>query len=145
MSAFIVLSYQAMKMSHVIKEIRFSAIRSRGPGGPNVNKVSSAALLNWDFEYSSALNDEEKSLVRERLAHAINRDGAIYIRADEFRDLERNKARCIEKLEARLVKALHKPKKRRTTKPTLASRKRNREAKARRGEIKRGRQKVNWD
>ena len=81
------------------REVYFVAVRSRGPGGQNVNKVSSAAVLYWNFAWSSLITDHQKELIREKCSSAINKDGQIYTRSDEFRDLERNKARCLEKLE----------------------------------------------
>ncbi|PWU13657.1 MAG: aminoacyl-tRNA hydrolase [Bdellovibrio sp.] len=117
-------------------EIRFSAVRSRGPGGQNVNKVSSAATLYWDFRSSAGLNSDEKIMVEEKLQSFINREGQFFLRSDEFRDLEPNKRRCREKLLELLRQALHRPKARRPTRPTRASKERKRLAKSRRSEIK---------
>lgn len=112
------------------------AQRGRGPGGQNVNKVASCALATWDFQSSPLLTDDEKARVREKLAHALNAAGALQVRSDEFRDLERNKARALEKMAARVAAALVVPKKRKPTKPTLASRIRRQEAKVRRAQAK---------
>ncbi|MCB0408560.1 MAG: aminoacyl-tRNA hydrolase [Bdellovibrionales bacterium] len=120
----------------------FTATRSRGPGGQNVNKVNSAALLKWNFENSQLLSEEEKHLVRSKLGALINKAGLLYLRSDEFRDFEANKRRCIEKIHELLGKAFFKPKKRKKTKPTLASRKKRLESKKRRGVTKQTRQKV---
>jgi ribosome-associated protein len=126
------------------KEIRFSAVRSRGPGGQNVNKVSSAALLQWDFEASFSLTEEQKRLIFEKLSSFINKEGVFYLRSDEYRDLERNKARCLEKWEALLEKAFFRPKKRTATKPTKASQKRRVEGKRKRSQTKDTRKKVDY-
>jgi ribosome-associated protein len=135
-----------MNFAQIASEASIVAIRSRGPGGQNVNKVSSAAQLFWNFQESTALTDAEKQLVRIKLKNLINSEDQIFLRADEYRDLERNKSRVIEKLEAFLLGALHKPKPRRKTKPTRASKIRKLEGKSHRGEIKKGRQKVkSWD
>ncbi|MGZ3723716.1 MAG: alternative ribosome rescue aminoacyl-tRNA hydrolase ArfB [Bdellovibrionales bacterium] len=134
-----------MDFSRIINEVQIVAVRSRGPGGQNVNKVSSAAQLFWNFADSQGLNMHEKSLVAEKMRNLINSEQQVYLRADEYRDLERNKARALEKLEMFLVKALHRPKTRRATKPTRASKVRKLEGKAHRGNIKKGRQKVDWD
>jgi ribosome-associated protein len=125
-------------------EVIFQAVRSRGPGGQNVNKVSSAALLTWDFMYSRLLNDEQKARVAFRLQSIINGESQIFIRSDEFRDLERNKARCLEKLAERVSAALFVPKKRKRTKPTRASRERKLEQKKRRSQTKKWRGKVDY-
>ncbi len=134
-----------MNFSQVAREVQIVAVRSRGPGGQNVNKVSSAAQLFWNFAVSEALSLAEKALVRARLTNLINRENEIFLRADEYRDLERNKARVLEKLKAFLIRALHQPKARRPTRPTRASKVRKLEGKSRRGEIKKSRGKVSWE
>jgi len=134
-----------MNFSSIVNEIQIVAIRSRGPRGQNVNKVSSAAQLFWNYLDSNGLSAYEKSLVAVKMANQINKEGQVYLRADEFRDLERNKARAIEKLEAFLRLALHRPKTRRATKPTRSSKERKLDTKARRGVIKKGRGRVSWD
>ena len=134
-----------MNFAIIADEIHIVAVRSRGPGGQNVNKVSSAAQLFWNYRTSSGLTEFEKSQVSTKLANMINSENQIYLRADEYRDLERNKTRVIEKLEAFLLQALHRPKPRRATKPTRSSKERKLKGKAHRGEIKRGRGKVSWD
>lgn len=134
-----------MNFSTIVNEIQIVAIRSRGPGGQNVNKVSSAAQLFWNYLDSNGLTAHEKSMVAIKMANQINKEGQVYLRADEFRDLERNKARAIEKLEAFLCLALHRPKVRRPTKPTRSSKERKLDTKTRRGVIKKGRGRVSWD
>jgi ribosome-associated protein len=134
-----------MNFTAIIPEIHIVAVRSRGPGGQNVNKVSSAAQLFWSFRDSQGLTEFEKSLVAAKLRNWINKAGQLYLRADEFRDLERNKARAFAKLEALLQQALHRPKARRATKPTRASKEKKLEHKARRGEVKKNRRKISWD
>ena len=125
-------------------EVFFKAVRSRGPGGQNVNRVSSAAILFWDYRHSVLLSREQKELVQQKMASLINSEGLVYLRSDEFRDLERNKSRCLEKLAQLVAQALHVPKKRKATKPTRASKQRRRESKAIRGETKKLRQKVGY-
>lgn len=127
-----------------LKEIKFTATRSRGPGGQNVNKVSSAAQLTWVVEESESFTEEEKLRIQEKLESMINQKGELYLRSDEFRDLERNKERCLEKLELFLKKALHKPKARKKTKPTRSSQIKRVDSKKQRGEIKQTRQKIKY-
>jgi ribosome-associated protein len=117
-------------------EVQFEAVRSRGPGGQNINKVSSAACLYWNYLDSLFLSIEQKSLIRTKLANFINRDHQVFLRSDEFRDLERNKSRCIEKLKELLKIAFHKPKTRKPTKPTRASKERKRVSKSHRSKVK---------
>ena len=131
-----------MGPEHFRREVVFKAVRSRGPGGQNVNKVSSAAQLSWEFEHSLLLSPEQKSRVRFKLGNMINSEGVLMLRSDEYRDLERNKVRCLEKLADHVALALHVPKKRRATKPTRSSQVRRVDQKSRRGEIKKMRGKV---
>lgn len=123
------------------KDIVFKASRSSGPGGQNVNKVNSAAMLLWSFE-SSSLDEETKQVLRLKLADHINKSGQVYLRSDEFRDLERNKERCIEKLKLMIKKALFKPKPRKKTRPTFSSINKRITSKKNRGETKKNRKKV---
>ena len=131
-------------LNRIRSEIQFSAVRSRGPGGQNVNKVSSAAQLKWDFMLSEALSDHQKNLINEKLYNYINKNEELYLRSDEFRDLERNKARCLQKLGELLKKAFHKPKPRKKTKPSRAAKKKRLESKRQRGETKKNRRKVEY-
>ena len=125
-------------------EVAYQAQRSRGPGGQNVNKVASCALASWDFERSPLLSDVEKARLRMKLARALNSRGAIQLRSDEFRDLERNKARALQKLAERVDAALVIPKPRKATRPTRASVKRRQEAKTRRSQAKKLRGRPDW-
>lgn len=121
-------------------EMGFEAVRSRGPGGQNVNKVSSAAIMYWPFEESFTLSAEEKASIRNKLASSINKEGVLYLRSDEHRDLPQNKERCLDKLEKLLAIAFFKPKPRRPSKPTRASKTKKKESKIHRSQIKKGRQ-----
>ena len=123
------------------KDLTFKASRSRGPGGQNVNKVNSAALMVWSFETAN-IPEETKEILRLKLADTINKSGEVYVRSDEFRDLERNKERCIQKLELLIKKALFKPKPRKKTRPTFSSVNKRITTKKNRGETKKNRQKV---
>lgn len=125
-----------MNFERLILELQFVAVRSRGPGGQNVNKVSSAACLYWNYQTSEAVTDWEKNQIAEKMRGWINRDNQVFLRSDEFRDLEQNKSRCVEKLREILDRSFHRPKPRKATKPTRASKERKLEAKARRGKIK---------
>jgi ribosome-associated protein len=133
-----------MNFSQIETEVNFTAVRSRGPGGQNVNKVSSAALLFWRFDLSQGLNGDEKALLREKLGHMINKENEVFLRSDEYRDLEKNKSRCLEKLREHVERALHKPKPRKATRPTRASKLRKLESKKRRGDVKKTRQKFRY-
>ena len=123
-------------------EVYFLAVRSRGPGGQHVNRTSSAAQVFWDFRFSKLMTDPQKARLALAAANVTNSEGQIYLRSDEFRDLERNKTRCLEKLAELVAKGLHVPKRRRATKPTYGSKMRKLDGKTRRGDTKKLRAKV---
>ena len=133
------------QIEQIQREISIVAVRSRGPGGQNVNKVSSAAVAYWNPHVSSALLQDQRATITQKLASEINRDGYLISRSDEFRDFPQNKSRAIEKLISTLATALYKPKKRYATKPTRASKERHLKSKSKRGDIKKMRQKVSKD
>ena len=118
-------------------ELDFSFIRASGPGGQNVNKVSSAVRLRFDAARSASLPDD----VRERLIRLAGRRmtdaGALIITAQIHRSQERNRQEALDKLIDLIKRAAVPPVPRRPTKPTHASRKRRLESKSRRSAIKR--------
>ena len=124
------------------REIQEEFIRATGPGGQNVNKVATAVQLRFDVAHSPTLPDE----VRERLIRLSGRrmtdDGVLILVARRFRTQERNRQDAMDRLVALIRKATQKPKPRRRTRPTLASRERRLDTKRRRSETKRGRQSV---
>ena len=130
-------------MSHAIhlREVEFGAIRAQGPGGQNVNKVSSAIHLRFDIRRSSL-----PEAVKERLLQSpdqrITKDGVIVIKAQSSRSRDQNKAEALARLEEMLAQAAHVLPPRRPTQPTRASRRRRLESKAQRAGIKAGRAKV---
>jgi ribosome-associated protein len=134
-----------MDVNRLKSEIFFKAHRSSGPGGQNVNKVSSAIELNWDYKNSLVVNDHQKYLIESKLSAWINADGIFKIKSDVFRDQPRNKVECLEKLEDLLKKCFEKPKRRIPTKPTRSSRERKLQSKHQRAEIKTHRRKVDYD
>ncbi|MBP6764068.1 MAG: aminoacyl-tRNA hydrolase [Rubrivivax sp.] len=122
-------------------EVEFTAVRSQGAGGQNVNKVSSAAHLRFDV-LASSLPDDVKQRLLALPDQRINSDAVIVIKAQTHRSLPRNQADALARLQA-LVDAVLAPElPRRATKPTRASKRRRLDGKARRGEVKAGRQRV---
>jgi ribosome-associated protein len=117
-------------------EIEFSFIRASGPGGQNVNKVSSAAQARFDVAGSASIPDEVKARLLRLAGARATKDGAIVITADRFRTQERNREDAIERLVALIAQAAHKPKPRKPTKPTRAGVERRLETKTKRGRIK---------
>lgn len=100
----------------LFNEVEFSYSRSSGPGGQNVNKVSSKATLHWQVENSKAIVAETKVRLYELADNKINQAGYLVISADNYRDQERNRAACLEKLSELLKQAATPPKVRRPTK-----------------------------
>jgi ribosome-associated protein len=118
-------------------EIAEQFIRSSGPGGQNVNKVSSAVQLRFDVEASPALDAETRERLKRLAGRRLNREGVIVITAERFRARERNRADALARLVELIARAAERPKPRRPTRATAASRVRRRDSKARRGQLKR--------
>ncbi|WP_458761400.1 alternative ribosome rescue aminoacyl-tRNA hydrolase ArfB [Afipia sp. TerB] len=116
-------------------DIDIQFVRASGPGGQNVNKLSTAAQLRVDTT-RLALPDDTRARLATLAGQRMTRDGVIVIHAQRFRTQERNRADAIERLTALLREAAERPKPRRATKPTLGSKMRRLEGKKRRGDIK---------
>lgn len=125
-------------------ELDFSYARSRGPGGQNVNKTNSAAVLRWNLLASEAFTVEQKERIFKKLENRLTKDGDLVIRSDEFRDQDRNRSECIRRLGEVLERALFVPKKRIATKPSRSSQRKRVEAKKSHGEIKSLRRKIDY-
>lgn len=123
-------------------ELVFSFARSGGPGGQNVNKVSSKAILHWNLAANNSVPAEIKSRLRTLQRNRITGDDELVIQSQEFRDQERNKLACLEKLREYLLQASFVPKARRASKPSRGSKERRLQAKKKRAAIKSGRGKV---
>ncbi len=93
-------------------EITITASRSSGPGGQNVNKVSTKVTLRFNVTGSRRLTGEQKNRIREKLKNAITRDGSIVIHEESLRTQAANRKRVLEKFAALMRKALSVPKKR---------------------------------
>jgi len=120
-----------------LKELDFKYVRSSGPGGQNVNKVNSKAVLRWHVEGSKSLKGAVRDRFMKRYRNRISEDGFVQVSSDTYRDRGRNVADCLEKLRAMILMIAKPPKKRVATKPTRAAKAKRLESKKRQGEKKR--------
>ncbi len=118
-------------------ELNLSFIRASGPGGQNVNKVSSAAQLRFDLARSPSLSDPVKRRAGTLAGARLTSEGVIVITADRFRTQALNRDDAIARLVELLKAAAVPPKPRRKTRPTLASKTKRLETKSRRSDVKR--------
>ncbi|WP_342361047.1 alternative ribosome rescue aminoacyl-tRNA hydrolase ArfB [Terrarubrum flagellatum] len=121
------------------RELVFDFVRASGPGGQNVNKVETAVQLRFDARNSPALNDYVRGRLNTLAGRRMTRDGVIVIQAQRFRTQEMNRSDAIERLVELIREAAFKPKTRRPTKPTKASKTRRLDSKAKHGALKKNR------
>ena len=126
-------------------ELEFRFFRSGGPGGQNVNKVSTSVQMRFDVRNSPSLTEPVKERLMKLAGSRLTLDGVIVITAVRYRTQERNRADAIERLQEMIDKALIAPTYRVPTRPTKASKERRLVAKSKRGDIKSGRGRPNLD
>jgi ribosome-associated protein len=117
-------------------ELDESFIRSSGPGGQNVNKLSTAVQLRFDVRRSPSLTDEVRARLARLAGRRLTRDGVLIITAQNHRTQERNRADALDRLIELIRQAAVRPVPRRATRPTKASRRRRLDSKKRRSGIK---------
>jgi ribosome-associated protein len=122
-------------------ELSWSFVRSGGPGGQNVNKVASKAVLLWALAANTSLPEDVRARLRAQQHRRITTEGELIITSQRFRDQERNRQDCEEKLRAFVLQALSVPKPRKRTKPTRGSQQRRVAAKRHRSATKATRRK----
>jgi len=123
-------------------EISEQFIRSSGPGGQNVNKVATAVQLRFDVGASRSLPEEVRKRLIRLAGRRVTGEGVLIVDARRFRTRERNRKDAMKRLTGLIRRAAQRPKRRRKTKPTAASKRRRLEIKRRRGEVKRMRRRV---
>ena len=126
-------------------DLSVAFVRSGGPGGQNVNKVSSAVQLRFDLQGSAVLSETVKQRLRRLAGRRLTDGGAVLIIARTQRSQEQNRRDAEERLAQLIEAALVEPKKRHATKPTRASKVRRLDSKTRRSGIKRGRGRISHD
>lgn len=120
-------------------EFEWSFARSSGPGGQNVNKVNSKAILRWRPVDSPSLPDDVRQRFLTRFGSKLTEAGDLVITSEEYRDQPKNIAASLEKLREMVRQVLVPLRKRKATKPSLGSKRRRLEGKQRQSEKKQGR------
>jgi ribosome-associated protein len=118
-------------------ELQFEFVHASGPGGQNVNKVSTAVQLRFNVKTSPSLPEEVRRRLIALAGRRISGDGLLIIDARGFRSQAQNREEAVERLVTLIRRACARPKLRRLTRPTQASKQRRLESKRRRSEIKR--------
>ena len=126
-------------------ELSFSASRSGGPGGQNVNKVATRVTATFNARESPALTPDQRARIESRLRHRISKDGNLQTVSQTYRSQARNRTDAMERMQALIDSAFVVRRRRRKTKPTQASVRRRLEAKSRRSLAKRLRRRPHED
>ena len=126
-------------------EVDFAVSRSGGPGGQNVNKVSTRVTIRFNVDASAALTDGQRRMIHSRLASRINKEGVLQVTSQQTRSQDLNRTDALQRFAALLRKALHNPTPRIPTRVSRAVRNQRVDEKKKRTEIKQSRSKRGWD
>ncbi|MGA2253657.1 MAG: alternative ribosome rescue aminoacyl-tRNA hydrolase ArfB [Thermoguttaceae bacterium] len=122
-----------------IAEFDITFARSSGPGGQNVNKVNSKAILRWAVGSSSSLPEPVRERFLKKYGNRLTTEGELLVTSQRYRDAPRNLQDCLEKLRAMMLSVVHPQKRRRQTHPTRGSVERRLEGKRRQSSAKQSR------
>ena len=122
-----------------LAEFEITFARSSGPGGQNVNKVNSKAVLRWAPVRSPSLPEAVRERFLQKYAHRLTSEGELLVTGQCYRDAPRNARDCLEKVRVMLLDVLHAPKRRRATRPTRGSVERRLQGKRRKAAAKQNR------
>jgi ribosome-associated protein len=129
-----------MHITHALeipeRELAWSFARSGGPGGQNVNKVASKAVLRWDLSANTSLPADLKERLQARQRRRLTNEGWLVVTSERFRDQLRNIEDCRAKVREMVLEVLHPPKRRKATLPSRGAKERRLTAKKRQGQRK---------
>ncbi len=120
-------------------ELRFTYVRSSGPGGQNVNKTATKAVMRWDVAGTPSLPDDVRERFQAKYANRLTAGGELILTSQRYRDQARNTEDCIEKLKAMIQEVAEPPVQRKKRKPSRAAARRRLEEKRRISEKKQSR------
>lgn len=123
-------------------DFTWTAVRSSGPGGQNVNKVSTSVELRFDLAGTQALREDVKTRLRALARHRLDAEGRLCVTSQATRSQERNLADALDKVRDLVLQALEPPRPRKPTKPTFGSKVRRLVAKQQRSDVKQNRGRV---
>ena len=125
-----------MDESLLLNELEYKAVRSSGPGGQHANKTATKIELSFDLSESEAFSENEKSRIMKKLSGRINKEGVLKMSSEESRSQHSNREIVTQNFLEEIKEALKKPKPRKKTKPTRASKIKRLKEKRKKSEIK---------